>query len=79
MSELKIGHRVIHRNTGQAGFVVGSSVKGWKRGLVSVNLEGSTRTEDWPTSQVKLRPSSEQLVVHGGEFVPPKGFPLNTA
>ncbi|HAX05857.1 MAG TPA: hypothetical protein DCX77_09280 [Acidimicrobiaceae bacterium] len=78
MLSLKIGHRIIHRGTGRAGFVTGSSTKGWNRELVTVTLEGSTRSEDWPTSQVELRPSSEQLAIHGGDFVPPKGFPLNT-
>jgi hypothetical protein len=74
---LKIGHRVLHRGTGQAGFVTSPQAKGWNRGLITVILEGSTRSEDWPTSQVQLRPSSEQLTIHGGDFVPPKGFPLN--
>ena len=78
MQGLEIGHRIIHQVTGQEGFVIGSSSKGWNKGLVTVTLEGSTRSEDWPTSQVKLRPSSEQLAIHGGNFVPPKGFPLNT-
>tara|TARA_Y100000289_G_scaffold13069_1_gene12206 strand:+ start:719 stop:958 length:240 start_codon:yes stop_codon:yes gene_type:complete len=75
---LEIGHRVIHQATGQAGFVTGSSTTGWNRGLIKVTLEGSTRSEDWPLSQVRLRPSCEQLVKFGGDFVPPKGFPLNT-
>ncbi len=50
---------------------------GWNRGLVTVTLEGSTRNEDWPISQVTLRPEAEQLRVLGGEFDPPQGFPLN--
>lgn len=79
MLQLQIGHRVLHKASGLAGFVTSaSSQMGWNRGLVTVALEGSTRSEDWPVSQVALRPQAEQLRIHGGDFVPPKGFPLNT-
>lgn len=78
MLQLKIGHRIEHKVTGQAGFVTSTATAtGWNRGLVTVTLEGSTRSEDWPISQVRLRSDAEQLKIHGGEFVPPKGFPLN--
>ena len=79
MLALQVGHRILHKVTGQAGFETSaSSATGWNKGLVTVTLEGSTRSEDWPLSQVRLRQSSEQLAIHGGEFIPPKGFPLNT-
>ena len=78
MLQLKIGHRVFHKATGQAGFVTSAATStGWNRGLVTVTLEGSTCSEDWPVSQTRLRTEAEQLTIHGGEFVPPKGFPLN--
>ena len=78
MLQLKIGHRIIHKVTGQAGFVTSAATAtGWNRGLVTVTLEGSTRSEDWPVSQARFRPDAQQLKIHGGEFVPPKGFPLN--
>ena len=77
MLQLKIGHRIKHKTTGQAGFVISASSTGWGKGLVRVTLEGSTRSEDWPLTQVLLRPLAEQLKVNGGEFEPPKGFPLN--
>ena len=78
MLPLQIGHRILHKASGLAGFVTSAtSHRGWNRGLVAVTLEGSTRTEDWPISQVTLRPEAEQLRVLGGEFDPPKGFPLN--
>jgi len=76
--QLKVGHRIKHKVTDQAGFVISaSSSTGWNKGLVRVTLEGSTRSEDWPISQARLRPEAEQLKIHGGEFVPPKGFPLH--
>jgi hypothetical protein len=79
MLQLQIGHRVLHKATRLAGFVTSApTATGWNRGLVTVTIEGSTRSEDWPLSQVFLRPELDQLPVHGGEFVPPKGFPLNT-
>lgn len=75
---LQIGHRILHKTSGLAGFVTSApSQQGWNRGLVTVTLEGSTRTENWPVSQVTLRPEVEQLRVLGGEFDPPRGFPLN--
>jgi|TARA_X000001382_G_scaffold79283_1_gene55648 hypothetical protein len=78
MLALMVGHRILHKVTGQAGFVTAaSSATGWNKGLVTVTLEGSTRSEDWPLTQVRLRQSSEQLAIHGGEFNPPKGFPLH--
>lgn len=78
MLQLKIGHRIKHKTSGLAGFVTSAaSATGWNKGLVTVTLEGSTRSEDWPLSQALLRPQKEQLRIHGGEFDPPKGFPLN--
>ena len=41
MLQLKIGHRVFHKATGQAGFVTSAATStGWNRGLVTVTLEG---------------------------------------
>ena len=77
MLQLKLGHRIKHKTSGLAGFVTSASTTGWNKGLVTVTLEGSTRSEDWPLSQITLRPQAEQLRIHGGEFDPPKGFPLN--
>jgi hypothetical protein len=47
---------------------------------VEVMPEGSStgRTEQWPSSELTLLPLAEQLLSLGGQFQPPKGYPLVT-
>tara|TARA_R100001463_G_scaffold16069_3_gene41767 strand:+ start:8350 stop:8592 length:243 start_codon:yes stop_codon:yes gene_type:complete len=79
MKDLKLGHRVKHKTDGRQGMVFGAQQKiGVEDILVPIALEGSTRKELWPIDQFKLLPKPQQLVALGGNFVPPKGFPLNT-
>jgi hypothetical protein len=78
MSSIQVGHRVTHANDGRAGLVVGRvEGTGWNKALVPIAIEGSTRSEYWPVSQVVIRPAREQAVAMGGKFQPPKGYPLN--
>ena len=73
MSIFKLGPRVTNNVDGRDGFIVSSPYNK----LVPVAIEQSTRKELWPEVQVTLKPQEEQLIVMGGEYKPPKGFPLN--
>lgn len=78
MQRVQVGHRVTHANDGRSGLVVGRvEGTGWNKALVPIAIEGSTRNEFWPLSQVVLRPKHEQVIGMGGKFQPPKGYPLN--
>ena len=78
MKDLKLGHRVEHKADGRRGMVFGHQEnKGVKDLLFPIALEGSTRKEFWPVDQIILLPKAEQLIALGGNFNPPKGFPLN--
>jgi hypothetical protein len=72
MTEIVLGHRVLNTIDGRFGFVINVPYNK----LIPVNIEGSTRKELWPASQVKLRNKKLQLKNFGGDFIPPKGFPL---
>ena len=73
MSIFKLGQRVTNNVDGRDGFIVSSPYNK----LVPVAIEQSTRKELCPEVQVTLKPQEEQLIVMGGEYKPPKGFPLN--
>ncbi len=75
--DIPLASRVLHASDGRHGFVVGRvQGTGWNRALVPVSIEGSTRTEYWPLTRVILRPQKDQLTKLGGNYNPPKGFPL---
>ena len=77
-TEIPLACRVTHASDGRNGFVVGRvQGTGWNRALVPVSIEGSTRNEYWPLNRVQIKPLKDQLVALGGNFEPPKGFPLN--
>tara|TARA_B100000925_G_scaffold90808_1_gene65823 strand:- start:101 stop:343 length:243 start_codon:yes stop_codon:yes gene_type:complete len=75
---LALGMRVRHKATGQSGLIVGPSQHGIGYSLIPVALENSTRQEVWPEHLCVKRRVREQLPAHGGNYKPPKGFPLNT-
>lgn len=78
MSSMLVGLRVIHALTSKCGLVIGKpETIGFRRALVPVAIEGSTRTEYWALQHVLVRPTIEQVPSMGGEYHPPKGYPLN--
>jgi|ETNmetMinimDraft_21_1059911.scaffolds.fasta_scaffold00121_39 hypothetical protein len=79
MSDFQLGHRVTHAPDERNGFVVGRvQGTGWNKALLPVAVEQSTRYELWPVTQVQLLPLAQQFTALGGEYIPPKGFPLFT-
>lgn len=77
MSSLLVGLRVRHTLTLACGLVIGMpETIGFRRSLVPVAIEGSTRTEYWALKHVVVRPTIEQFPAMGGEFEPRKGYPL---
>lgn len=78
MSSLLVGLRVLHAQTRQPGLVIGKPESiGYRRSLVPVAIEGTTRTEYWILKHVIVRPVLEQFPAMGGEFRPRRGYPLN--
>ena len=75
---LALGMRVRHRTSGRKGLIVGPSQHGMGFALIPVALEGSTRHEVWPEHLTIRRDKRDQLPSHGGDYQPPKGYPLNT-
>lgn len=73
---LSLGVRVTHKADKRHGLVVGPAQHGMGVDLIPVAVEGSTRKELWPKHLCNRRPRSQQLKAHGGDFSPPKGYPL---
>lgn len=75
-----IGLRVQHCVDQRFGFVCGRPERwGTRHTLVPVIVEGSTRQELWPDSQLQLLPKAQQHPAHGGRFQAPAGYPLVAA
>lgn len=77
LRSLLLALRVTHRIDGRPGFVVGKpEANGYNSALVPIAIEGSTRCELWPLHLIEVRPTKEQHRALGGQYEPPKGYPL---
>lgn len=73
-----VGLRVMHALTSQNGLVIGKPESiGYRRSLIQVAIEGSTRNEYWALKHTLVRPTAEQFPAMGGTFTPRKGYPLH--
>jgi hypothetical protein len=74
---LRPGLRVRHRGDNRTGFVVGRAERlGSRIALVPVIVEGSTRQELWPETQLEPLPKAQQHLSCGGRYRAPQGYPL---
>ena len=78
-SQLSIGIRVRHSKGKRGGLITGPAEHGINSPLIPVAVEGSTRKELWPSHLCTRLPADQQLKAHGGNFQPPRGYPLNTS
>ena len=75
-TELSLGIRVTHKSDKRHGLVVGPAQHGIGVDLIPIAVEGSTRNELWPSHLCTKKVKRHQLKAHGGNFIPPKGYPL---
>jgi hypothetical protein len=72
-----VGLRVQNRLDDRRGFVIDKPQSHDQRlRLVPVIVECSTRWELWPEHWLRILPLRQQFPFHGGDFRPPKGYPL---
>ena len=74
---LRPGLRVLHCSDARTGFVIGRPERlGSRIALVPVIVEGSTRQELWPETQIEPLPKAQQHLACGGRYRAPQGYPL---
>lgn len=60
---------------GRKGLVLEGPETHGRHRMYRVAIEGSTRAELWPESQIRKLRKQYQLTALGGTFVPPCGYP----
>lgn len=77
IAALKPGLRVRHAHDARTGFIVGRPEHlGSRIALVPVAIEGTTRQELWPETQLQPLPRAQQHLALGGRYQAPRGYPL---
>lgn len=72
-----LGLRVRHDGDGRTGFVIGRAEQlGSRMALVPIVVEGTTRQELWPETQLQPLERPLQHPAHGGRYRAPAGYPL---